>query len=228
MKLMKRRFTGILLLVVLTGWQPAQAQFAGDVFFVEPSIAIAEGGEGQLEVAVFTGAAPFGAAQFDLIYKPQELVVTSVRPSSVPEIKDSFTFSEKEGVLSIVAINGGSKTKPIGTVPVAVIGVAPLTPAGSVIHLSSQVDMVLRQDSSEFSSPAGFGMDIVVTNQAMASTNSFSLQADAPPAVPGDDLYQRAKALRPEGSKVRLMVLDGDSNASPTIVETGASGNSVD
>src|SRR5690606_2875010 len=58
-------------------WMPAAAlaQFAGDVFFLTPSVAVQEGQTGELDLAFFTAADPFGVAQMTVTWDPAQMEV---------------------------------------------------------------------------------------------------------------------------------------------------------
>lgn len=219
MKKLKKDIGVLFLLSTLIGWQSAQAQFAGDVFFANPSIAIVEGGQSQIEVMAFMGDSTFGAVQLNLTYDPAKLAIVSVQPGSTPELQNGFTIRQQGGVLSIIALNGASDTTPIGTVSLALIEVAPLTAAGTVVNVDSNVDTVLRQDSTAFSSPNGFGAEIVVTNPPNNPATISAAVDTATQSISGE-VYQRALELRPGGSAVSVMVLDERNNATATLVQT--------
>lgn len=219
-----KKISAVIILTIFSGLQISQAQFAGDVFFASPSVAITEGGQRQIELQAFMGDSTFGAVQLDLFYDPTKLSIVSVKPGSATELQDGFTSRQSEGKLSIIVLNGGSKDKPFGTVSLALIEVAPLTAAGTIINVGSKVDTILRQNSSAFFSPKGFGIEIVVTNPLVAplttlstvsTTNTSSVKQDV-----DDDIHQRALALRPAGSAVTIMVLDKSNNAIATQVRT--------
>lgn len=220
MKNLKNKIGALFLLTMLFSWQSVHAQFAGDVFFAEPSIAIGQGGQGQIEVLAFMGASTFGATQVDLHYNPAELSIVSVKPGTSTEVQNGFTFRNQDGVLSIIALNSQSATDPIGTVSLALVDVQPLSPAGSRIFISSNVDTMLRQDSTAYSFPRGFGMEIVVTSAsaAVASTSSTPVTLDKEEV--SDDVYRRALELRSEGAKVKMMLLNKQGEAVETLVQT--------
>jgi len=220
MKKLKNEIGALFLLTLLLSGQPAHAQFAGDVFFAEPSIAIGQGGQGQIEVLAFMGSSTFGATQVNLNYNPAELSIVSVQPGLSSEVQNGFTFRNENGVLSLIALNSQSTTEPIGTVSLARIEVTPLVPAGSRIFVSSNVDTMLRQDSSAYSFPRGFGMEIVVTSGTAKVANSSNKPVTLDKAEVSQDVYQRALELRSEGAKVKMMLLNKNGDAIETLVQT--------
>ncbi len=112
--------------LIFTG--AAQAQFPGDVFFQNPSIAIQEGGTGQIEVVTFAGTDVLGAAQFDIVFDPSALEVVGVTPGSAEELERTMVSKVSNGKVSVIILNDRSLTKPFGTVSLARIdgGVARL------------------------------------------------------------------------------------------------------
>ena len=94
---------------------PAQAQFAGDLFFADPSVAIPADGEGTPEVQVFAGAETFGAAQFELLFDPARLEIAAVRPGDAPELQEVFSVRREDGRVAIIVANSGSLDVPFGT-----------------------------------------------------------------------------------------------------------------
>lgn len=216
---------GLLLIMLCLFAAPAvHAQFPGDVFFKVPSIAINEGGEGILEIQVFAGDDVFGAAQFSLVYAPDQLEVLVAEPGSSAAVRNGFTITESEGRVSIIALNSASLTQPIGTVSVARLEVRPLVAAGSRIAIGTIVNQVLRQDSSAFPTPNGFGGEIVVTNPNAMIADTASVQQGEITPLPGDPLYQRAVAVRPAGATVTLMMLDARNGASTARIRTTTPG----
>ncbi|MGB0514203.1 MAG: cohesin domain-containing protein [Wenzhouxiangellaceae bacterium] len=201
---------------------PVQAQFAGDLFFAEPSVAIPADGQGTLEVQVFAGAETFGAAQFELLFDPTRLEVVSVRPGDAPELQEVFSVRRENGRVAIIVANSGSLDVPFGTASLARVDVRPLAPAGSVIPIQTRVQGVLRQDTIPFASPGGLGGEVVVSAAGATPLGTASTrQADVSTvtAEPGSALHDRVTRLRPDGATVTLMTLDnaGQPQALPCL-----------
>lgn len=199
--------------LIFTG--AAQAQFPGDVFFQNPSIAIQEGGTGQIEVVTFAGTDVLGAAQFDIVFDPSALEVVGVTPGSAEELERTMVSKVSNGKVSVIILNDRSLTKPFGTVSLVRIDVRPLLPAGSRINLVTDVKEILMQDSTTFGSFFGFGGEVVVTSAISTITQTAS-QSSAGSSVPvaEGELMDRAALLRRPGSVVSLMVLDQENIAS--------------
>ena len=217
---------GVILTLGLTA--PVQAQFAGDLFFADPSVAIPADGEGTLEVQVFAGAETFGAAQFELLYDPARLEVVSVRPGDAPELREVFSVRRDDGRVAIIVANSGSLDVPFGTASLARIDVRPLAPAGSVIPIQTRVQGVLRQDTIPFSSPAGLGGEVVVSAAGAAPLGTASARQDDAPSVvaePGSALHERVTRLRRDGATVTLVTLDDADQPQALRVATRPPGN---
>lgn len=219
----RKAISGLFVALAMLGWQSASAQFAGDVFFIEPSVAIPAGEQKRVEVAAFAGAATFGAAQFDLLFNPAELEIIAVHPGDSPELQEGFSYRHDNGKVSIIAVNGASHTSPIGTVSLGFIEVRPLAPAGSIVRIRANVQAMLQQDSTAFAASNGFGLDIAVTSPEAGNLTNRQANATAQPGVTGD-IVQRALELRPKGSTVTMMVLNENNYAIPVTVSTAEPG----
>ena len=218
MNVMKSVTTALFMLTALLLAPPVQAQFAGDIFFSTPSVAIAEGGTGTLEVQAFTGASTFGASQFRLSYDPARVEIVAVEAGAATAVQEGFTVQQSPGEVAIIALNSESLSQPIGTVSLARLQVRPLVGAGSVININTAVDQVLRQDSSAFTGSDGFGVEVVVT--AAGGNTPLAAPQTTQVVAAGSALHERALAVRPAGSHVTLMVLDENNQATAVNVQT--------
>lgn len=218
---------GVVLALSLAA--PAPAQFAGDLFFADPSVAIPADGEGTLEVQVFAGAETFGAAQFELLFDPARLEVVSVRPGDTPELQEVFSVRREAGRVAIIVANSGSLDVPFGTASLARIDVRPQAPTGSVIPIQTRVQGVLRQNTIPFASPSGLGGEVVVSASGATSlATSSTQQPDVPTVIaePGSALYDRVTRLRHDGAIVTLMTLDAADQPEALRVATRAPSDS--
>lgn len=203
---------GAALLLVAA---PAHAQFVGDVFFADPSIAVPEGGTAVFEVQVFTGIQVLGAAHFDVVYDPAQLEVVSVDAGTTPELAPGHVSVTTPGRVAVVDLNGESLTRPFGTSSLARIEVRPLVSAGTRVPLSIQVRSLLRPDSvTPVSGGRGFSGEVVVVSALQSSTSSPLQVRGAAKAGDGDrsDLEQRALELRRPGLAVDLYELETKGN----------------
>ena len=214
----------LVSLAALVGSTGAFAQFPGDLFFLDPSVAVVEGGTAELEVVVFAGANVLGASLFDVTFDPAEVEVT-LEPGNAALLEKGFVSRVSPGTASIVNLNSESLTDPIGTVSLARVLVRPLGPAGSVVNLSISVRSLLRQDTTPFPSARGFSGQVVVVSAAGGPATGPSATGSGAPS----GLFQKgngsAEALalefRRPGTEVEILGLaeeDGLFSAVPQTV----------
>ena len=200
---------GLFCLAPSAAW----AQFAGDVFFETPSVAIPAGETGQLDLVIFTGGEAFGAASVRLDFDPDALEIVDVAADTDAVRLLDVHWSQTDGSLSIVTLNGAALDAPIGTVRIAGITVRPLAGAGSVIDVDATLDDALTADSDGFASRQAFDAEIVVTTPSAASAmlSAAPDNAGAPLAVRSGPLHDRARRLAPDGAVVALRAPDGST-----------------
>lgn len=198
---------------------PSTAQFPGDAFFVEPSIVVPEGGEGELRLAVFAGSDPLGAAHVELTWDPLLLDVIA-SPSEAEAFAQSTAIEVEDGRLVIVAANAVSLTEPTASSDVATVIVRPLGQPGDRALLQSRVLGALTTSASAFGSAQGFAAEVIVGTADGGA--ALGRQAEAAPlrVVRADDLNltHRAAALRPEGVAVVMYVRNSDGTHSRVLV----------
>ncbi len=204
----------ILLMLLTLGIAPAGvAQFVGDVYFEQPSIAVAEGATGELAVLVFTGDKPLGAAHVELTYNPAELEIVATEPGGAIELQDTFVSDNPSGRLAFVAINDESLERPIGTVSLATIEVRPLASAGARTQFDLKVEGLLDGRSIGFSATSGFAGEVLVTSEpgaapAARSGGTALFGIASTPEPPSDDervaLEERAAKMGRPGQKVDI------------------------
>ncbi|MBW8879239.1 MAG: hypothetical protein JF614_30230 [Acidobacteria bacterium] len=190
---------GVALLLAPT---IVRAQFQGDVFFAQPSVAIPEGGTAVLEVQMFSGSDVVGATQVDFIFDPAQAKVVKVEPGTTPQLANGLATVTSGNRVALVDLNGSSLEQPFGTVSLARIHVQPLLPAGNRIPLNLQVHSLLRQDSTPFANAQGFAGEILVVS-AGSRTTSAGLAASG--TGPNTNAVQRALAFRRPGIAVDLL-----------------------
>lgn len=215
-------FTALLLAAGLSVFTtPVMAQYAGDLFFPVPSVQVPVGQTTQVEIQLFAGQSVFGATQFEFTYDPSKLEVEKVEPGSSKVIQDSFSYKQQPGKVSFVVLNSKSDKAPIGAVGLARLTLKPLASSGAVIDANLNVGRSLKQDESDFDSANGYGLELVVTNGATTtsrySTNSTRahVEADNRPA-----LQRRAERLRPNGSRVNMVVIGANGQPGTVTVNT--------
>ncbi len=178
-----------------------RAQFPGDMFFSDPSVTIVAGETGDLEVVAFSGSDAFGAAHFDLVYDPAELEIVTSAAGDSGEL-GAVATRDSAGMISVVAMNNGSATQPIGTVSLRNLTVRPLLPAGSNITVQIVAHSALKQNNGSFGSVQGFSATITVVNPPTAGPGD---SADLPPLLAaGDWEQQQALSMRRPGHRVLL------------------------
>lgn len=192
--------------VLLLAPAVALAQFPGDVFFARPSVAVPEGGTASMEVLLFSGATPVGAAHFEVLFDPAQAEIAGVEAGDTEQLAPGHVSVTSPGRASVVDLNGQSLTQPIGTSSLARIELRPLGAAGSRVPISIQVRSLLRTDSLPLSG-RGFAGEILVVSPAQA-------QAAAGTAVAGDpdpaELEARAHEFRRPGQTVDLLEFAAD------------------
>jgi len=204
----KMKYKLILGCLVFAFCQVTQAQFAGDIFFAEPSVSVSEGEEVQVELLTFSGAVPFGAVQVELDYDPTQLEITQVEKGNAVELQSVFKAKQlAPGKASFIAVNSDSTTSPIGTVSIATFVIKPLVSAGSLVNVSSNVIKILDADSNEYGQSNGFGLEVAVTAASQTTQTLVLGQSTASLSLTNSsvaDDQQRARRLRPAGSIVEL------------------------
>jgi hypothetical protein len=206
--------TSVGLLAFLVG-TAAQAQFAGDVYFAAPSIAVAEGSVGEMEVVTFSGSEPVGAVHVEVLFDPAALEVIDIAVGSAPELQGGFVYEALEpGRVAFVGLNSRSLTNPFGTVSLARIEVRPVSAAGSRVPLTISVQQVLNTDSQAVRAQ-GFAGEVVVTSPvgaaSSAGTLSVATRSVAPPplrSLAQPSLESRASTMARPGETVEIMRLE--------------------
>lgn len=204
---MKRRTrTTCLALVFFCVTRSAMAQFAGDVFFAEPSVAAASGASVTLEIQVFTGATVAAGFHFDVEYNPDELTIEKIEPGSADEFQNVLSSFRSTGKLTIVTLNDQSLTEPFGTVSIAKVTVKVKAAAGATVLLDIKAKAFVNENS-ETMTTNGFSASIAVTSSA--SPGSKAKISDAPLRQDDSPAAKRlASKLRGRShTKVKLWVV---------------------
>jgi hypothetical protein len=225
--------TAIVLGGLLSGllWpDSAAAQFPGDVFFESPSLAAAQGGTATFHVQAFMGTAIYGAAHMDIVYDPSHLTLVSVDVGESPEI-GVVTSVVSSGKVSIVSLNDGSLTAPIGTASLAKVVLRATGSAGTIAPIQIQVRSMLDHASVQTAS-RGFAGELFIAPAASTLT-SLPWSAGAPvassdSATPGGavdeavqaQLQARARALAPEGATVIVVNVGNRPDGSVQLVRS--------
>jgi hypothetical protein len=158
----------------------AWAQYAGDVFFRDPSVAARQGEQATLEIQTFTGAQVLGGAHFILRFDPGQLSVEEVRPGASPQFQDALVSRPVAGGVGVVTLNGTSLSQPFGTVGLVDVVVRPLAPPGTEVEVSIEVVSLVDGESGSFPQQAGLSATILVTPPAMLQAAALLAAPDAP------------------------------------------------
>src|SRR5262245_4744806 len=73
---------GLALAILLLRAPQAAAQLSGDLFLAVPSMAVPEGGTGELSVLVFAGAGAVGAAHIEVRFDPAAMEIAADDPTT--------------------------------------------------------------------------------------------------------------------------------------------------
>lgn len=193
------------LLAALAAPGSALAQFAGDIFFTRPSVSVPAGGTGELELALFSAASPFGVAEVELSYDPAAVeIVNVVLPPNAGAVLRQQVASEP-GLTRLVVVNTSSLSEPIGTVILAALTVRPLSGVGNVIDISADQAGALNTAAEAYPNSNGANGEVVVTAAAAKSlARGEARHLENPSAA----LLARARRLVPAGGWVELVQLD--------------------
>jgi hypothetical protein len=167
----------------LTLASQALAQYPGDAFFSNLSPSVAPGEDVVVQLEVFCGSDPFGAARVVIEYDESQF--------SIPEIREvaNTTWSEKSyaveeaGRLSLMVFNDSSLTEPSGTVKLVELVIRPKLPAGETGSVSIAEVETLDSSKSPYSSSSGFDMTVSVVDNVVTTLSKGFLAASSLAAV---------------------------------------------
>lgn len=218
------------LLVTALGLAPAvaSAQFVGDVFFITPAVTIGQGSTGAMELAIFAGDAPFGAARAQVNYDASALEVVSVTPLDNGGLTPSLEWKAKGGVLQLLAVNGGSLSQPIGTVRLAKIEFRALGTSGSQLSITTSIKGALKTNRDPIRAGTGLGGEVTIISPIQTKSLQQPLVREASATSMTSSLYERALAMRPAGHAVSLHVIEANGSVRETVVRTASPGAARD
>jgi len=198
------------------------AQFAGDVFFQDPSVAASTGGEVSLSLQTFAGADAFGAAQLGVSWPQADLTLISVTPNQIFTDNGGFVVENSGGFSSFVLGNAESLDSPIGTVDLVTVVFRVDAAAGTVIPVDVELTDYLFTDGTQNFGRA-LGAEIVSTaglTESVSANDESILNGSEGLVVSiqeGDPLFDRAARLRQPGSELNLIVVEGGVVRSDTV-----------
>jgi len=187
----------------------ADAQFAGDLFFIDPSVSVAVGGTATLELALFTGGDAFGIAQAEVSFDGNEMELVGVSlPDGVSDpVLQQFTKTES-GVLNVITLNAVSKTEPIGSVIVAKLEVRPKLGSPGTVSVKVSNKGAFSAEGAAYSSSKATSGEVVVTSAPASFVASAAGEAELV-ADPSPELLARAAALVGPGGIAELVIPSG-------------------
>lgn len=191
---------GLAVLLASIGLLPgsAAAQFPGDVFFLEPSVAIPEDGEAELDIGIFTGSIALGAAQYEIGFDEELAELVEVREG--PEAGLLLVSRETPGRLGVANLNAASLEEPFATVTAAHIAFRAKAPAGTRIPIAIDVVEVLDAQTRPFSSRVGFSGELVVTSPSSLAREPSAISSDVTPVSEESELGKRLLSMRRPGA----------------------------
>jgi hypothetical protein len=198
----------------------ASAQFVGDVFFVTPAVTIGQGSTGAMELAMFAGDAPFGAARAEVKYDASALEIVSVTPLENGGFTPSLEWKNSRGILKLVAVNGSSLSQPIGTIRLAKIEFRALASFGNRVQITTSINGALKTNRDPIRTGTGFNGEVTIINPIQTKSVQQSLAREGSAASITSAMYERALAMRPAGHSVVLHVIEANGNVLETVVRT--------
>lgn len=185
-----------IFLVLLVASSSAWAQFAGDVFFEDPSVTAPQGQPVTLHVQTFSGDLPLGGAHFRLLYDAADLAIDAVRVGSAGQFQDVLVTAPDNGSIGVVTLNGAALDEPFGTISLVEVVARPLAAPGALLEVRIDVVSLVDTASAPFPEQGGLSARITVTDGAMLQQNP----AAGPPPTPDEVAW--AERLRRPGHRV--------------------------
>lgn len=202
-------------------WTPmaAKAQFAGDSFFITPSISIPQGETGTLELAFFSASSIFGAAHVSLEFDTTQLEIVEItQPNSGPTTLVT-EWQVNDGRLDVITANGTSTTQPFGTVILAEITVRAIGDVGSNTTVSATQRSAFTAEVGLYPNGNALNASVNIGAPVVPSlSQSGSGPSDPAASVPiTAEMLALASQLAPAGGVVDLVVTGPDGQ--PTTVQ---------
>ena len=196
------------LVSVLPLWS-ANAQFVGDVFFDEPSVAARENETASLILSAFGGAHVIGAAHFQIEFDPQKLEFLGIDPIAPYDSEGALQFEYSNGVVEVISANFANSDQPLGVARMAELRLKPIGTVGDIVPINLSNIKVLLTDLTEISSGA-LGGEVVITAAATSMAVSADLKSTSTKVdVAEGSALDRAQRMRRPGSVVSIAQSDG-------------------
>lgn len=179
----------------------AQAQFPGDVFVENPSIASAPGEIVEVSFLAFSGDVPFGATGIIVNYDRAALkfldATRTVDGLSVP----ADTSLDTDNGLILAAVNGEELDGPLGTVELATLRFRIDQSAVGRYDIGATARGFVDTTGRQFGTGRAFGAEIFVN----ASQSALRQSTQTVAKTDTDTLTQRARLLRRPGYAVDIV-----------------------
>jgi hypothetical protein len=215
MKHKKYNRTALIIGIFLVLGANAHAQFMGDVFFENPSIIVPKGQVKDIELSIFAGDRPFGAALTQLRFDPKKLEVVKIEPLATSDVLPVLKQETSEGNITIAVVNGTVLDKPIGGVVLARISVRAIGETSDQTIITTAVTSAYSADRKPYPQGDGWSAEISIGSEDAEATAAalFSGTVDAA-------LRARALKLRPAGARIKLYSRSGAGTFREVIVPT--------
>lgn len=184
----------------------AQAQFAGDFFFEEPSVPVAVGAQGTVLISIFSAADSFGVAHGKVTFDAAQIDVVDV---ALPVTGGADLVQElkvEPGEISFLVVNGTSITGPIGTVGLLELTISPKAAAGTTVPITLERLGALNSAAANYPNSNATSGEVVIV-----APTSAQFQSGEPRRIenPTGTLLARAARLVSPGGWVDLAIVNG-------------------
>jgi hypothetical protein len=212
---------GIFLIMLLkANW--ATAQFAGDIFFVTPSVVAVKGNVANLDLASFTGTTPFGAIQGQVGFDATKLELVSITAITTGKVTPFVQWKRTGGAIKFVVINASSLTLPFGTVPLLRLQFKATGNVGDRIAITTGIVSLLFANRTTMPTGTGRSGEIVIAASALRTAESLIGSETSPnfEFTTDESLRSRALTMRPAGYQVRIVTVDKNGLPHEDLVRT--------
>jgi len=203
-----RALCAMFSLLLLTLPAAGQARSTGNIYFADPSVAIAEGGSGEVELRTYAGPLSFGLLQLQLNYAASELQVAGIDFGDDARLQGFISRTLRDGSDGAILMSEQLESSPLlGELSLARIQVSPELPAGSSIQLEVSVVAMQQRDGQDYPISLSFPLEITVTSPTAGPQGELGSdgEVEAPLVMASAEEWARIGKLYPVGGVVRLM-----------------------
>lgn len=166
------------------------AQFAGDVFFEEPSPFVVEGDTVTLRVQTFTGTQRFGAGLVDVAFNPIEFELLEIRSVESVQLSSTAVSTPLLAGAGFALYNTRSLVEPFGSMTLVEIVGRPLVSAGAATQVTLLPRQILQTSGAPFAAFRGFSATLTVTDgSALQLLSATTDEASVEPAPWVDPVF---------------------------------------